>query len=151
MRIAQREPEEEAVPVAEQPPGSVGPMPAAVLRMQAAAGNRATADLLARAGQGRDQGEAEGQGRLDDDGRTVRRLPAARATLPNHDKGDIDVADGARLQRALSDLLRTVTIKGPTMTITMTDVVISGYVSGGTHGDDAVVTVQLNAQKREFK
>jgi len=157
MPRAERALHEELVPHAapvDRSPEVVAPMPAAVLRMQAAAGNRATSDLLARDAV-KDKPKTKAAYTM-----SIARygdFPLLALNLPNRDEDDIvvtlDLADGARLQgRALSDLLRTVTIKGPTLTITMTDVVISGYsVSGGTAGEDAVVMIQLSAQKREFK
>jgi hypothetical protein len=152
MRISAREPEDEALAVAARPPAGVAPVPAAVLRMQATAGNRATRDLLAR-----DPVQAKPKALYTMTIAKHGAFPLLAFALGNSERDDIRVtlalSDGARLQgAALTDSFRTVTITGPTLTITLTDVVISNYsVSGGTGGQDAVVDLALNAQKREFK
>lgn len=159
MPRAERELAEELVPhaePAERAPEVVAPMPAAILRMQASAGNRATSDLLAR---------APDKGAVKEKPKSAYTMSIPKVgdfsvialMLGNSDKDDIHVTlsleDGAKFQGpGLTANYPTVTIKAGSVTITLTDVIISGYsVSGGAHGDDALVDLALNAQKREVK
>jgi hypothetical protein len=156
MSRAERQLEEEFVPQAEAPersPELVAPMPAAVLRMQATAGNRATSDLLARAPT-KDKPKPKAAYTM-----SIPKFgdfPVLALMLGNSDKDDIrvtlSVGDGAKFQGpGLTAVYPTVTIKGA-VTITLTDAMITGYsVSGGTFGQDAVVEIAFNAQKREIK
>jgi hypothetical protein len=160
MPRAERELGDELIPhaePAERSPEVVAPMPAAVLRMQATAGNRATSDLLARApdkGAVKEKAKAKATYTL-----TIPKrgeFPAQSLTMGNHDRDDIYMTlaleHGMRLQDATSDFFPTVTITSPSFTITLSEVVISAFsISGGTYGDEAIVTIALNAKKKEFK
>jgi hypothetical protein len=153
MRVSAREPEDEALRVAARPPASVAPMPAAVLRMQATAGNRATSDLLARAPAAKEKPKASYSMSIPKMG----DFPVLSLVLPNNERDDIHVtlsqADGAKFQGpGLNASYPTVTVKAGTVTITLTDVLISGYtLSGGNLGEEPLVELSLNATKREFK
>jgi hypothetical protein len=154
MRRAERE-RDDLTPAADQalvsPPAVVAPMPAAVLRMQATAGNRATTGLLARDAV-KDKPKAAYT-------MTVPKMgdfPLLALMLPSNDRDDVRVtlsmSDGAKFQGpGLTASYPTITIKGA-ITITLTDVVIAGYnLTGGTLGEDAIVELSLNATKREIK
>jgi hypothetical protein len=151
MRVSEREPEDEALRVSARPPASVAPMPAAVLRMQAAAGNRATSDMLAR-----DAVKAKPKAAYTMTVGKMGDFPLLALMLPNNDRDDIRVtlsmSDGSKFQGpGLTATYPTITIKGA-ITITLTDVVIAGYtISGGTLGEEPIVEIALNAAKREIK
>jgi hypothetical protein len=151
MRVSEREPEDEARREAARPPASVAPMPAAVLRMQATAGNRATSDLLAR-----DAVKEKPKAAYTMTVPKMGDFPLLALMLPNNDRDDMRVtlslSDGAKFQGPrLTATYPTITIKG-TITITLTDVVIAGYtLGGGTLGEEPIVEIALNAAKREIK
>jgi hypothetical protein len=155
MPRAERELQEELVPHAEpseRSPEVVAPVPAAILRMQASAGNRATSELLAR-----DAAKEKPKSAYAMSIPKVGDFPLQSLMLGNSDKDDIHVTlsleDGAKFQGpGLTANYPTVTIKAGSVTITLTDVIISSYsISSGPVGEDAVVDIALNAQKREVK
>jgi hypothetical protein len=157
MPRAERERDEDLAPAVERaipsPVEAVAAMPAAVLRMQATAGNRATSDLLARAPAAKEKPKAAYSMSIP----KVGDFPVLSLVLPNNDRDDIHVtlsqADGAKFQGpGLNASYPTVTIKAGAVTITLTDVLISGYtLSGGSLGEEPLVELSLNAAKREFK
>jgi hypothetical protein len=161
MPRAERAFEEELVPQAESPepsPAVVAPMPAAILRMQAAAGNRATSELLARApdkGAVKEKPKPKSAATM-----SIPKMgdfPVLALVIPRTDRDDFDVTlsqeDGAKFQGpGLTANYPTITIKTGAVTITLTNAVITGYsLSGGTLGEDALVNIAFNAEKREFK
>lgn len=154
MPRAERELHEELVPHAEpveRSPEAISPMPAAVLRMQATAGNRATSELLARDAV-KDKPKAAYTMSIP----KLGDFPLLALMLPNNERDDIRVtlsmSDGAKFQGpGLTATYPTIVIKGA-VTITLTDVVIAGYsLSGGTLGEEPIVELSLNAAKRELK
>jgi hypothetical protein len=138
-------------PAVASPMAVVAPMPAAVLRMQATAGNRATSDLLAR-----DSVKQKPKAAWTMTIPKLGSFPLLSFQLPGNDKGDVtvslSVSDGAPLQGpVLTQVFPTVTIKGA-VTITLTDAMITSYsMSGGTFGEEPVLTLAFNAAKREIK
>lgn len=155
MPRAERE-RDDLTPAADQavvsPPAVVAPLPAAVLRMQATAGNRATTGLLTR-----DATKEKPKAAYTMSVPRMGDFPVLSLVLPNNERDDIHVtlsqADGAKFQGpGLNANYPTVTIKAGAITITLTDVLISGYtLSGGTLGEEPIVELSLNAAKREFK
>lgn len=133
-------------------------MPAAILRMQAAAGNRATGQLLARApDKGAVKEKSKPKAAYTMSIPKMGDFSLLSLVIPRTDRDDFDVMlsqeDGAKFQGpGLTANYPTITIKAGTVTITLTNAVITGYsLSGGSMGEDAVVNIAFNAEKREFK
>jgi hypothetical protein len=159
MPRSERELREDLAPTTERavasPPEVVAPMPAAVMRMQATAGNRATTELLARA-PAKDKPKAAARYTM-----TIAKLgefPLTSVQLGHGDRDDIVVTLGMSDERgrlhgpALTAVYPTVTIATSSVTITLTDVLISSIdFKDDPAGEEAVVTVALNASARKIK
>ena len=122
---------------------------AAVLRMQALAGNAATSRLLAREPKAPAQERTiliEGMGTF---ALLSFQLSGAKGVT-------VELADGPvgpRLSQASAQgtTIPSVTIAASGQTLTLTEVLVASFQTGGGHGSAPAISVELQGASREFR
>ena len=163
MPTSERELREDLAPTTERAvpslPEGVAAVPAAILRMQAMIGNRATSGLLARDGRARESAPTKEKPPPAPDN-TVMVDGLGRYKVHSFNRAsDTSVSvmldagkDAAKLHAAAGTgkPIATVTITTGGHTITLHNVIIAGIHEAGSPGSDPVTVVELDAQSTEF-